>query len=236
MRLINSVAANSGGSLYSCGGYRQTFYQLNTHSITLLSFHLILPMDNFSIISQQMCAHLYFILFCTFWRMWNIHKLILKPHEAEGSTSFSSFFLVETKENSSIEKLRMRFCIEERRAGWLGEEGEIFWVLRAMISVNRAIPLPLSSCGLDNLSLPCQQGMVPPDKKSLHHILAYPDFWFTVTYFADCHYGKLILKLFKWETVVFRTGLAPLMDDLHWKWWILVVCFLHHAQGSECQF
>ena len=66
MRLINSVAANSGGSLYSCGGYRQTFYQLNTHSITLLCFHL-LPMDNFSITSQQkMCAHLYLILFCMF--------------------------------------------------------------------------------------------------------------------------------------------------------------------------
>ena len=68
MRLINSVAANSGGSLYSCGGYRQTFYQLNTHSITLLCFLLILPTDNFSITSQQkMCAHLYFISFCTFW-------------------------------------------------------------------------------------------------------------------------------------------------------------------------
>ena len=89
------------------------------------------------------------------------------------------FFLME-KKGHSIWILRMQFCIEERRAGWLGEEGEIFWVLRAMISVNRAIPLPLSSCGLDNLSLPCQHGMVPPDKKSLRHILAYPDFWFTV--------------------------------------------------------
>ena len=183
MRLINSVAANSGGSLYSCGGYRQTFYQLNTHSITLLCFHLILPMDNFSITSQQkMCAHLYFILFSLFWRMCSIHKLILRSYEAEGSTSLLSnfpIFLIE-KKCHSIQILRMQFCIEERRAGWLGEEGEIFWVLRAMISVNRAIPLPLSSCGLDNLSLPCQQGVVPPDKKSLRHILAYPDFRFTV--------------------------------------------------------
>ena len=115
---------------------------------------------------------------------------------------FPRFFSWRQK-GSSIEILQMRFCIEKRRAGWLGEEGEIFWVLRAMISVNRAIPLPLSSCGLDNLSLPCQQGMVPPDKKSLHHILEYPDFWFKMTYFADCHYGKLILKLFKWENGCF---------------------------------
>ena len=135
----------------------------------------------------------------------------------------------------------MRFCIEERRAGWLGEEGEIFWVLRAMISVNRAIPLPLSSCGLDNLSLPCQQGMVPPDKKSLHHILAYPDFWFTVTYYVDCHNGKLILKLLKWENSCLTFALfRNWSGTTDWRFalkgggfWLFVSCTMHKAVNAN---
>ena len=95
MRLINSVAANSGGSLYSCGGYRQTFYQLNTHSITLLCFHLILPMQWTISVSlpNRRCALICILYyFALFWRMCSIHKLILKSYEAEGSTSFFLVF------------------------------------------------------------------------------------------------------------------------------------------------
>ena len=121
MRLINSVAANSGGSLYSCGGYRQTFYQLNTHSITLLCFLLTLPMDNFSITSQQkMCAHLYFILFCTFSAYVQHTHIDPKTHmKLKVQLPFSSFF-------SHGEKMPFYLNIANAILHW-GEESWLTW-------------------------------------------------------------------------------------------------------------
>ena len=74
MRLINSVAANSIGSLYSCEGYRHTFYWLNTYFIRDIYIYICIYIYIFMCIaakdistlftnSTQISSHLYIYIY-----------------------------------------------------------------------------------------------------------------------------------------------------------------------------